>query len=98
MSYKVKLKYTKPSAEVSLPTPSAELIDLINNYFDAGKITQKPIETIDGLNYTYEIVYLNKAAASEFLNTSTHEKHDLARETYCANNNITLKIEISDET
>ena len=98
MSYKVKLKYTKPSAEVSLLSPSAELMNLINSYFDAGKITQKPVETIDGLNYTYEIVYLNKAAASEFLNTSTHEEHNLARETYCANNNITLQIEISNQT
>lgn len=98
MSYKVKLKYTKPSAEVSLPSASSELINLINSYFDAGKITQKPVETIDGLNYTYEIVYLNKAAADEFLSTSTHEEHNLARETYCANNNITFQIEIFDET
>ena len=53
MSYKVRSKYTKPNAEVSLHTPPAGLTTLINTMFDSGKITQKPVETIDGLNFTY---------------------------------------------
>ena len=51
MSYKVRAQYTKPNAEVSLHTPPAEYTNLINTMFDAGKITQKPVETIDGLNF-----------------------------------------------
>ena len=34
--------------------------------FDAGKITQKPVETIDGLNYTYEIIFANEEAYKEY--------------------------------
>ena len=52
MSYKVRTIYTKPSAEVSLHTPSAEYTELINAYFEAGKIKQKPVESIYGLTNT----------------------------------------------
>ena len=53
MSYKVRTIYTRPSAEVSLHTPPADYTNLINTYFEAGKITQKPVESIDGLTHTY---------------------------------------------
>ena len=43
MSYTSKVIYTRPSAEVSLFTPSAEFTTLIDTYFNAGKITQKPV-------------------------------------------------------
>ena len=43
MSYKVRVRYSKPSAEVSLHTPFTDYVNLINTMFDEGKITQKPV-------------------------------------------------------
>ena len=51
MSYKVRTIYTRPNAEVSLHTPSTEYTALIDTYFNAGKITEKPVESIDGLTH-----------------------------------------------
>ena len=93
MSYKVRVKYTKPSAEVSLHTPSAGYTNLINTMFDAGKITQKPVETIDGLNYTYEMIFANEEAFSEFSVQEVADQNYNTRATHCANNTISYSVE-----
>ena len=93
MSYKVRVNYTKPSAEVSLHTPSAGYTNLINTMFDAGKITQKPVETIDGLNYTYEMIFANEEAFNEFLESEFTTENYNTRESHCSSNSISYSVE-----
>lgn len=94
MSYKVRSKYTKPSAEVSLHTPPAGLTTLINTMFDAGKITQKPVETIDGLNYTYEIIFANEAAYNEYNSEAVVNENYNTRLEHCNANSISHSVEV----
>ena len=94
MSYKVKAVYTKPNAEVSLHTPPAGLTTLINNMFDAGKITQKPVETIDGLNYTYEIIFANEAAYNEYNSEAVVNENYNTRLEHCNANSISHSVEV----
>ena len=93
MSYKVRAQYTKPNAEVSLHTPPAEYTNLINTMFDAGKITQKPVETIDGLNYTYELIFANEEAFNEFIEQDVATENYNTRASHCSNNSISYSIE-----
>ena len=95
MSYKVRSKYTKPSAEVSLHTPPAGLTTLINTMFDAGKITQKPVETIDGLNYTYEIIFANEAAYNEYNSEAVVNENYNTRLEHCNANSISYSVEVN---
>ena len=93
MSYKVRTIYTKPSAEVSLHTPSAEYTELINAYFEAGKITQKPVESIDGLTHTYTMIFNNETSSDEFRAESVAGDNFIARESHCTGNSISYSIE-----
>ena len=93
MSYKVRSKYTKPNAEASLHTPPAGLTTLINTMFDAGKITQKPVETIDGLNYTYEIIFANEAAYNEYNSEVVVNENYNTRLEHCNANSISYSVE-----
>ncbi len=93
MSYKVKVKYTKPSADVSLHTPPTAYINLINTMFDDGKITQKPVETIDGLNYTYEIIFVNEAAYVEFTDNEVANINYNTRADHCTTHSISYSVE-----
>ena len=93
MSYKVRVKYSKPSADVSLHTPPTAYINLINTMFDDGKITQKPVETIDGLNYTYEMIFANEEAFNEFSVQEVADQNYNTRATHCANNTISYSVE-----
>lgn len=93
MSYKVRTKYTKPNAEVSLHTPPADYTNLINSYFEAGRITQKPVETIDGLNYTYEIIFAKESDFKDFcLNPAASENFTI-RQNHCNSNSISYSLE-----
>ena len=93
MSYKVKTIYTKPNAEVSLHTPPADYTNLINSYFDSGKITQKPVETIDGLTYTYEIVFARESDFNDFCLHPAADENFNIRATHCSNNSISYSLE-----
>ena len=93
MSYKVRSQYTKPNAEVSLHTPPVGYTNLINTMFDAGKITQKPVETIDGLNYTYELIFVNEEAFNEFLESEFTTENYNTRESHCSSNSISYSVE-----
>ena len=94
MSYKVRARYSKPSAEVSLHTPPAGLTTLINTMFDEGKITQKPVETIDGLNYTYEIIFANEEAYNEYNNQAVVTENYNIRLDHCTTNSISHSVEV----
>lgn len=93
MSYKVRTIYTKPSAEVSLHVPSAEYTELINAYFEAGKIIQKPVESIDGLTHTYTMIFDNETSSNQFRAQSVAGDNFEARQTHCDNYKISYSIE-----
>ena len=93
MSYKFRATYTKPNAEVSLHTPPAGLYDLVDTMFNEGKITQKPVRTIDGLNETYEIIFADKAAYDEWNSKAVVTNNYAARLEHCNANSISFSIE-----
>ena len=93
MSYKVRTIYTKPSAEVSLHTPPADYTNLINSYFEAGRITQKPVESIDGLTHTYTVIFTRESDFKDFcINSAASANHNI-RQTHCNENSISYSIE-----
>ena len=52
--------------------------------FDSGKITQKPVETIDGLNYTYEMIFANEESFTEFSTQDVSTENSNTRgSTFC---------------
>ncbi|BCU95212.1 MAG: hypothetical protein CM15mV8_0560 [Caudoviricetes sp.] len=55
MSYTHKVIYTKPNAEILIE--HAEFTNLIDSYFNAGKIIQKPTKTVDGLTTTFTTIF-----------------------------------------
>ena len=93
MSYKVRTIYTKPNAEVSLHTPPADYTNLINTYFEAGRITQKPVESIDGLTHTYTVIFTRESDFKDFcINSAASANHNI-RQTHCNENSISYSIE-----
>lgn len=93
MSYTSKVIYTKPNAEVSLFTPAAEFTTLLDTYFNAGKITQKPVLVEDGLTSTYTTVFRDLDAFNEFKTEQVHKDNFAARADYCTTNSISYSLE-----
>tara|TARA_A100001011_G_scaffold340004_2_gene371798 strand:+ start:7951 stop:8241 length:291 start_codon:yes stop_codon:yes gene_type:complete len=93
MSYTVRTVYTKPSAEVSLHTPPTEYTALINTFFDAGKVTQKPVESVDGLTTTYTMVFKDEASFNEFKVNAHAIDNGGIRSSHCNDNSISYSIE-----
>lgn len=95
MSYTVKTVYTKPNAETEIHFwDGTPIMSLIDTYFDAGKITQKPVKVIDGLTETYTTIFKDEESFNEFSNDSgIDEANKIARENYCADNSISCSIE-----
>ncbi len=93
MSYKVRAVYTKPNAEMSLHTAPAGLFDLVDTMFDEGKIIQKPVKTIDGLNETFEIIFADKAAFDEWNDNVVVTDNYFARLEHCNANSISYSVE-----
>jgi hypothetical protein len=93
MSYKTIISYTKPNAEIALHTPAVEFLNLIDTYFDAGKVTQKPVLVEDGLNSTYTTIFDSEADHLEFIDEVLNIANSDIRETYCSDNSITYVIE-----
>ena len=92
MSFKVRIIYTKPNAEVSLHTPSTEYTALIDTFFNAGKITQKPVESIDGLTHTYTMIFDSVTSSNEFSVESLAGDNLTTRENHCNSNSISYSI------
>ena len=93
MSYKTTVTYTKPNAETALHTRAVELINLIDTYFDAGKITQKPVLVEDGLTSTYTTIFNSESDYSEFIDEDLTIANTNSRETHCNDNSITYEIQ-----
>jgi len=96
MSYKIRTKYTKPSADVSLHKMSAGLTTLINTMFDEGKITQKLVATgdINPLNITFEMIFANEEAYNEYNNQAVVTENYNTRVDHCSTNNISHSVEV----
>tara|TARA_Y100001970_G_scaffold290728_1_gene425502 strand:+ start:5042 stop:5338 length:297 start_codon:yes stop_codon:yes gene_type:complete len=95
MSYKVRVVYTKPNEGVSLHSPSTEYTNLINSYFDAGKITSKPshVTSADGLTHTYTMVFNTEADFNDFGAESPALLNFETRENHCTSNSISYSLE-----
>ena len=94
MSYTFKNIYTKPNAEVNINfwdedgSKASAVNDLIDTYFDAGKITQKPTKSVDGLTETWTAVFKDKVSFDEFSNESASKSNLTNMSTYCTDNGI----------
>ena len=88
MSYTLKNIYTRPNAETSVDFWQANLLTVIDTYFDAGKITQKPTKTVDGLTETWTTIFKDKASFDEFAaeDVAKDNVNDMA--IHCENNKI----------
>jgi len=93
MSYTVRTIYTKPNVDVSLHTPPTEYTNQINSFFDAGKIIQKPTESIDGLTHIYTMIFDNETSFNEFKSTSASISNYTMRNNHCDSNSISYSIE-----
>ena len=93
MSYTVRVVYTKPNDGVSLHSPSAEYTNLINSYFDAGKITSKPSYVASGLTYTYTMVFNTEADFNEFGAEPPAIANFETRANHCTSNSISYSLE-----
>lgn len=88
MSYTLKNIYTKPNAETSIDFWTNDVLTLIDTYFDAGKITQKPTKSVDGLTETWTAVFKDKVSFDEFSNESASKSNLTNMSTYCTDNGI----------
>ena len=67
MSYTLKHTYTKPNADVNIGFWNSDILTLIDTYFDAGKITQKPVKSEDGLKEIYTTIFKDETSFNEFI-------------------------------
>ena len=88
MSYTLKNIYTKPNAETSIDFWTNDVLTLIDTYFDAGKITQKPTKSVDSLTETWTAVFKDKVSFDEFSNESASKSNLTNMSTYCTDNGI----------
>lgn len=100
MSYTFKNIYTKPNAEVNINfwdedgSKASAVNDLIDTYFDAGKITQKPVKVVDGLTETYTTIFKDEASCDEFLaDGDANDTHFAELQKWCNDNSISWSIE-----
>ena len=95
MSYILKTVYTKPNAETEINFWDGDpLENLIDTYFDAGKIEQKPVKVVDGLTETYTTIFKDRESYDEFsTDGGIDEANRVKREKYCADNTISWSIE-----
>ena len=66
---------------------------LIDTYFNAGKITEKPVESIDGLTHTYTMIFDSETSSNEFKAESLAGDNFIARQNHCTSNSISYSIE-----
>jgi len=93
MSYKTKVIYTKPNAEVSLHTPADEFTNLIDSYFSSGKIIEKPSKSEDGLTTIWTTTFNTSDDFNEFTDEEISKTNSRTRETHCSDNSISYSLE-----
>ena len=95
MSYTLKHIYIKPNADIDVNFWSGDILNLIDTYFDAGKITQKPVKTTDGSTDTFTTIFKDKASFDEFMVDNISTTNKSALETFCDENEVICNIETS---
>ena len=93
MSYTHKVIYTKPNAEIADREPAAEFTNLIDSYFNAGKIIQKPTKTEDGLTTTFTTIFNTQEDKIAFSQEEVVIANNNAREQHCEDNLISYSLE-----
>ena len=98
MSYTLKNIYTKPNAETEINFwDGTPIVDQIDTYFDAGKITQKPVKVVDGLIETYTTIFKDEASYDEFnLEQDPIRANETKRNKHCSDNSISWSVTDGD--
>jgi hypothetical protein len=94
MSKTLKHIYTKLNENTVINFWSADILTLIDTYFDAGKITQKPVKAVDGLKETYTTVFKDQASFDEFLDEGASNANLNSLQTFCDENEVKYSIEV----
>ncbi len=92
MSYTFKNVYTKPNAETNIDFWTSDILTLIDTYFDAGKITQKPTKTVDGLTETWTAVFKDKESFDEFTDESASKSNLTNLTNFCKEKGISWNL------
>ena len=97
MSYTLKNIYKKPADNPDLEINfwGSDILNLIDTFFDAGKITQKPVKSNDGLFETYTTIFKDKASFDEFVADNISTTNKTALEVFCDENGVICNIETS---
>jgi len=84
----------RPSTSVDFHSPSAEVLARIAEFETAGKITSKSLNQIseDTLTKVSAATFNTEANFNEFVDDEDIVDNGIARETYCTNNGINLRI------
>lgn len=93
MSYTFRNVYQKPNEGVEINFWNNDMLALIDSYFDQGKITQKPIKTVDGLVEIWTTVFVDQAAYYEFINEPVNAQNGQNLENFCRGNSISYSLE-----
>ena len=98
MSYTLKNIYTKPNAETEINFwDGTPIVDQIDTYFDAGKITQKPVKVVDGLIETYTTIFKDESSCNEFLSDGdANDTHFEELQKWCTDNSISWSVTDGD--
>ena len=65
-----------------------------DTYFDAVKITQKPVKVVDGLTETYTTIFKDESSCNEFLSDGdANDTHFEELQKWCTDNSISWSIE-----
>ena len=98
MSYTLKNIYKKPADNPDLEINfwGSDILTLIDTFFDAGKITQKPVKSNDGLFETYTTIFKDKASFDEFIQNNLSTSNKITLELWCAENGVICSNEHSE--
>ncbi len=93
MTHTNKIIYTRPSADISLHTPTEEYTAKVNEYFDSGKIVQKPEKVEDGLTTTWTIVFKDTDSYLDFKEELIVKNNHVVREDHCTEYSISYDLQ-----
>jgi hypothetical protein len=93
MSYTFTNRYTKPNDSVEINFWSNDILTLIDSYFDQGKITQKPVKTVDGLTETWTTIFNNQDSYNEFMQEPVNQQNCKDQIDFCNGNLVSYSLE-----
>ena len=93
MSYTLTNRYTKPNDSVEINFWRNDILTLIDSYFDQGKITQKPVKTVDGLNETWTTIFNNQDSYNQFKQEPANLQNGNDLKAFCNENLVSYSLE-----